>query len=116
MQRGWSLNISQLAPPSHRQMKTLPQLLFRDVIKPLLSSQQMEPEEFLKYTKPIGSSPNFEQQVWLQGGWITLCQGKLVEDPVMCTTYVLLSIRSTMPYDTDGGAAEWDVKTLTVEA
>eukprot|EP00973_Karenia_brevis_P087076 12075520-Karenia_brevis.AAC.1 len=66
-------------------MKTLPQLIFKDVIKPLLTSQQMEPSEFLKYIKPVGNSPNFEEQLWIQGSWVTLCQGKLTEDPVLGT-------------------------------
>eukprot|EP00973_Karenia_brevis_P050304 6982160-Karenia_brevis.AAC.1 len=42
--KGWALNITELAPPSHRQIKILPQLLFKEVILPLLQSQQMHPD------------------------------------------------------------------------
>eukprot|EP00973_Karenia_brevis_P053189 7394636-Karenia_brevis.AAC.1 len=91
-------------------MKTLPQLIFKDVIKPLLQSQQMEPADFLKYVKAVGNSPIFEQQLWIQGAWVTLCQGKLTEDPILGTEYVLLSCRSTMQYGAENEVAEWDVK------
>eukprot|EP00973_Karenia_brevis_P011436 1548682-Karenia_brevis.AAC.1 len=75
----------------------------------------MEPELFLKYLKPNGTSPNFEQQICLQGAWSILCQAKLTEDPVMSVKYVLLSVRSTMPYESEHGIAEWDIKSQTSE-
>eukprot|EP00973_Karenia_brevis_P000356 51140-Karenia_brevis.AAC.1 len=92
-------------------MKILPKLVFKDVIQPLLMSQQMQPDQYLMYVKPIGASPNFEQKEWLQNEWSTLCQGKLTKDASLGAEYLLLSFRSTMQYETDQKAlADWDIK------
>eukprot|EP00973_Karenia_brevis_P054012 7502108-Karenia_brevis.AAC.1 len=69
-----------MAAPGQRQLKSLPRLLFRNVLVPMLESVQMGGEH-LENTKPRGSSGNFEHRIKLDGAWQVILQGKEIEIP-----------------------------------
>eukprot|EP00973_Karenia_brevis_P040186 5549892-Karenia_brevis.AAC.1 len=55
----------------------------------------------------MGSSPNFQQRIWIQEQWVILCQSRLTQQMPLSTEYLLLSFRSSMQYaDTE----EWNIK------
>eukprot|EP00973_Karenia_brevis_P076511 10629054-Karenia_brevis.AAC.1 len=67
-----------MTPPGQRQYNALPQLLFKNVLAPILESVGMG-DEHLEYTKPRGDSGNFEHRVKLDGEWHVILQGLAAE-------------------------------------
>eukprot|EP00973_Karenia_brevis_P045518 6303921-Karenia_brevis.AAC.1 len=68
-----------MAAPGQRQLKSLPQLLYKSFLIPVLESVQMG-SELLEYTKPRGSG-NFEHRIKLDDTWQVILQGKEIEIP-----------------------------------
>eukprot|EP00973_Karenia_brevis_P014429 1966307-Karenia_brevis.AAC.1 len=67
-----------MTPLGQRQYKSLPQLLFRNLLIPMLESVQMG-DEHLEYKKPGGNSGNFEHRIKMDGSWQVILQGMAME-------------------------------------
>eukprot|EP00973_Karenia_brevis_P066261 9210499-Karenia_brevis.AAC.1 len=62
--------------------------------------------EHLEYTKPRGSSGNFEHRVKLDGVWQVILQGKEIETPSSLLKCMAIKLRVHFHYD---GNKEWDL-------
>eukprot|EP00973_Karenia_brevis_P019071 2614864-Karenia_brevis.AAC.1 len=93
-----------MAAPGQGQLKFLPQLLFRNVLVPILESVQMG-DEHLEYSKPRGMSGNFEHKIKLDGTWQVVLQGKEVEIPsnLRCMS---IKMKTHFVYE---ASKEWDL-------